>query len=82
MGKIQRCYEKALSAKPTLSGKVEFEWTIKENGSVASVRRAGSTLGEASVATCVAGILKGLKFPRPRGGPVEVKFPFMFQRVP
>jgi len=82
MHKIQRCYEKALISKPNLSGKVEFEWTIKVNGSVTGVRRLGNTLGEASVATCVAGVLKGLKFPKPRGGPVTVKFPFMFQRVP
>ncbi len=82
MGRIQRCYEKALNAKPNLSGKVEFEWTIKVNGSVTGVRRAGSTMGDASVASCVAGILKRLKFPHPRGGPVVVKFPFMFQRVP
>lgn len=82
MHKIQRCYEKALISKPNLSGKVEFEWTIKVNGSVTGVRRLGNTLGEASVASCVARVLKGLKFPKPRGGPVTVKFPFMFQRVP
>lgn len=82
MHKIQRCYEKALIQKPNLSGKVEFEWTIKVNGSVTGVRRLGNTLGEASVASCVARVLKGLKFPKPRGGPVTVKFPFMFQRVP
>ena len=82
IGRIQRCYEQALSSEPELSGRVSFAWTIQPNGSVAGVRQAGGSLGSGRATTCIAGVVRGLRFPRPRGGAVSVTFPFVFQRAP
>lgn len=82
IGRIQRCYEQALSSEPSLSGRVSFAWTIQPNGSVAGVRQAGGSLGSGRATTCIAGVVRGLRFPRPRGGAVSVTFPFVFQRAP
>jgi hypothetical protein len=82
IGRIQRCYEQALSSEPELSGRVSFAWTIQPNGSVAGVRQAGGSLGSGRATACIAGVVRALRFPRPRGGPVSVTFPFVFQRAP
>lgn len=82
IGRIQRCYEQALSSEPELSGRVSFAWTIQPNGGVAGVRQAGGSLGSGRATSCIAGVVRGLRFPRPRGGPVAVTFPFVFQRAP
>ncbi|MEZ4248673.1 MAG: AgmX/PglI C-terminal domain-containing protein [Polyangiales bacterium] len=82
IGRVQRCYEQSLSSEPDLAGRVSFAWTIQPNGSVSGVRQAGGSLGSGRATTCIAGVLRGLRFPRPRGGPVAVTFPFVFQRAP
>lgn len=79
--KMQRCYERALNAKPSLAGKLTYTWTIKTSGSVGTVRNAGNTMGDAGVAKCIAGVIKHMRFPRPKGGPVEVTYPFIFKRA-
>ena len=76
---ILRCYEKRLAQKPGLAGKVSFEWTVKTNGSVRNVREQSSTLNDATVSKCVIGVIKTMKFPRPKGGEVIIVYPFFFQ---
>ncbi len=77
--KILRCYEKQLAKKPGLSGKVTFEWTVKTDGSVRSVSEVASTLNDAATSKCVIGVIKSMKFPKPKGGEVEIRYPFFFQ---
>ena len=78
-GRIQRCYEKQLMrSKKKLSGKITAQWDIKTNGRVAGTRVVLNTLGNAKVASCVLGVIRGLRFPRPKGGSVNVKYPFIF----
>lgn len=76
---ILRCYEKRLARKPGLSGKVSFEWTVKTNGSVSTVREKSSTLNDATVSKCVMGVIRKMKFPKPKGGEVIIVYPFFFQ---
>ncbi len=80
MGRIQGCYETRLLDKPSLSGKVVFTWTIKTNGRVRSARQRSSTLGDAKVSNCVLHVIKKMKFPHPKGGEVEIAYPFIFQQ--
>jgi len=82
IGRIQRCYERALTTNPSLAGQVTFAWTIQPSGSVSGVSQTSSTLSNPAVSTCISGVIRGLRFPQPQGGPVTVAFPFMFQRVP
>ena len=78
-GRIMRCYERALLQNNNLSGRIQYIWTIQPTGRVRGVRQQSSTLSNAAVGNCVAGVLRRLRFPRPQGGAVEVSYPFMFQ---
>lgn len=81
-GRIQRCYERGLASQPNLSGRVVYSWTIAANGRASGVRKASGGLGNANVENCIAGVLRRLRFPRPRGGPVTVSaYPFIFSRA-
>ena len=76
---ILRCYEKQLAKKPGLTGKITFEWTVKTNGSVSSTREVSSSLNDATTSKCVIGVIKSMKFPKPKGGEVIIRYPFFFQ---
>ena len=77
-GQVQSCYERALIANPSLSGKLSLEWTINTDGRVSSTRQKFSTLKDAKVASCIMSRLKTWRFPKPRGGIVIVSYPFNF----
>jgi hypothetical protein len=77
--KIQGCYERALLKKPSLSGQIKFKWTIMGSGKASGVRVQSSSISDAAVAGCIRGILAKLRYPKPKGGPVTISFPFMFK---
>jgi biopolymer transport protein ExbD len=75
--KIQYCYEKELLAKPGLSGTVSTQFFITPNGEVATASGSGV---DPNVASCVAGVIKAIVFPKPKGGGgVQVNYPFTFR---
>jgi len=75
--KIQYCYEKELLAKPGLGGTVSTQFFITPNGNVASSSGSGV---DGNVASCVAGVIKDIEFPKPKGGGgVQVNYPFTFR---
>jgi hypothetical protein len=75
---ITYCYEKQLLVKPSLAGTVLTQFTISGNGAVISVSASG--MGDSSVENCVAGALKSIQFPKPKGGGlVNVRYPFTFR---
>jgi hypothetical protein len=77
LGKIQYCYEKELLAKSNLAGTVSTNFFITPNGNVAQASGAGV---DPSVANCVANVIKGIEFPKPKnGGGVQVSYPFTFR---
>ncbi|MEZ4362320.1 MAG: AgmX/PglI C-terminal domain-containing protein [Kofleriaceae bacterium] len=77
VSKIQHCYEKELLTKPSLAGTVHTTFLITPQGKVASSHASGV---DASVAACIAAVLKTIEFPKPKnGGSVEVNFPFTFR---
>lgn len=75
--KIRYCYEKELLAVPNLQGTVQVQFFIAPSGKVASASGAGVN---ANVASCVAAVIKGIEFPKPKGGGgVQVNYPFTFR---
>ena len=75
--KIRFCYEKQLLAKPGLSGTVQAQFFITPNGTVASSSGSGV---DPEVASCVADVIHGIEFPKPKGGGgVQVNYPFTFR---
>jgi hypothetical protein len=74
---VRSCYERALTAVPSLDGKVSVKFTIGLEGNVPSAAVAQSTVGNEQLESCVVGRMKMLQFPRSRGIAV-VTYPFIF----
>jgi serine/threonine protein kinase len=81
MGAITRCYESRLMNNPTLGGRLVFGWTITTSGGASGVAVRSSTLSDPAVASCISGIIRGIRFPRPEGGSVQISFPFLFRAM-
>jgi outer membrane biosynthesis protein TonB len=80
MHAVQACYERALITSPGLTGKVVFDWTIAMGGGVSTARMVSSTLSSPAVASCILALIRTWRFsPCPIGGPVEVRYPFVFR---
>jgi pSer/pThr/pTyr-binding forkhead associated (FHA) protein len=77
ISKITYCYEKQLLAKPGLAGTVSTQFFITPAGTVATSNANGV---DGEVASCVAGVIKAIEFPKPKGGGgVQVNYPFTFR---
>jgi len=75
--KIEYCYEKQLLAKPGLSGTVNAQFFITPNGNVSNATGTGV---DPEVSSCVADVIQGIEFPKPKnGGGVQVNYPFTFR---
>ena len=78
---FRHCYQRELDdSSGGFSGMVKMNFIIGASGSVtkAGVESADGSL-KRSVRGCISGVIKGIKFPRPRGGGVvEVSQPFSF----
>lgn len=80
MAAVQNCYERALLTSPGLNGKIVFDWTIGPGGGVTGARQAQSTMASPAVASCVLAMIRTWNFaPCPIGGPVVVRYPFVFR---
>lgn len=75
IAKIQYCYEHELLADNALAGTVTVKFVIAPDGSVQAAH--GSGVND-NVASCVAGVVKNINFPRP-DGLVQVNYPFTFR---
>jgi len=77
---IKYCYERGLSAKPDLEGKVAVMFTISPAGEVSAAQIAETSLEESTVESCILQRLQRWKFPHPKGGgEVAVTFPWLFR---
>ena len=79
VGEVKQCYEKGLSKTPELAGRVVINFIISASGDVSSAKVQKTTMGNAEVEKCVAGVIKKIKFPKPKSdGIVIVNYPFVF----
>ncbi len=75
--KITYCYEKELLARPTLEGTVVVQFMIDPQGKVGASEADGV---DKKVSACVAGVIRSIEFPKPKGGGmVKVTYPFTFR---
>jgi len=79
MGRIRWCYESRLLDNPSLSGRLRFAWTVNAAGRVAGVSVQSGDLPDSSVASCIRGVIRGMRFPRPTGGAIRITYPFVFR---
>lgn len=80
IAKINACYESQLRTSPQLSGKLTVSWVINTNGSVSNVRQVLASIKSPALVKCAFKIIKRMRFPKPKGGKVKIKYPFVFQR--
>ena len=77
-GRMVGCYQTGLRTNPALSGRVAVAFAIDREGSVSTVRDAGSDLADPAVTQCVIKSFYSLSFPPPAGGIVTVTYPLTF----
>jgi hypothetical protein len=80
MPAVQSCYERQLMTQPGIQGKIVFDWEIVAGGRVGSARQHSSSMPSPSVSMCVLSLIRSWSFaPCPYGGPVQVRYPFVFR---
>lgn len=77
LAEFRYCYQKELDATDkAASGILVLLFKINSTGGVSSANVTGPTHITSSVKSCVAGVLKGIQFPAPKGGGVvEIRQP-------
>jgi TonB family protein len=76
---VKYCYETGLKRHPRLAGRLKVRFTINPKGRVVSSERLSSTLGNATVESCVLKATRRWVFPAPADGkPLKVVYPFVF----
>jgi TonB family protein len=80
IGHILACYERQLSARKDLGGKVSVKFTISGKGSVETQNITESTMKDSTVEGCILNRVAKWNFPAPTGGTkVIVTYPFLFK---
>lgn len=72
------CYERALRQNPTLEGRLAVAMRIGLQGQVCRASVISDGLGDPAVTTCVLQNLRGMVYPAPKGGCVDVQLPMNF----
>ncbi len=75
---VRGCYERSLQQDSFLRGRVQVAWRVGQGGHVLTARIDESTVGSPAVQRCILDEVTSWAFPRPRGGEVDVVFPFEF----
>lgn len=82
LGNILYCYERQLSADPSLKGKLKVKFEIGAQGRVVSQAVLEKSLYNAKVEGCVLSQVASWNFPKPDGGTkVVVTYPFIFSKT-
>lgn len=75
---LQLCYELALRRNQLLTGKMEWQWRLDSRGIISDLTLLDTEIKDRRMARCVRKKIASWKFPRPKRGSVEVKYPFYF----
>lgn len=77
---LQLCFELALRRNQAAKGNMEWKWQIDTRGKMSGLSLLSSTLKDEELIHCVKTRIAGWKFPKPKGGSVEIRYPFEFER--
>jgi TonB family protein len=82
ISQVRYCYERALSERPALSGRISIQFLINPSGLVQQSMVGQSSMGHPALDRCVADAVRRWTFPAPEGGGyVHVSYPFVFERA-
>jgi TonB family protein len=76
---IMTCYQTALQRGLQIEGRIAMAFVIDENGRVENAYISESTIDDEKLKTCILKRLQSWRFPPPKGGSVEVVYPFVFR---
>ncbi|MCC6214373.1 MAG: AgmX/PglI C-terminal domain-containing protein [Polyangiaceae bacterium] len=77
--RVHACYEAGLARDPALAGRVVVRLTVEPDGRVGRTEpHEPPTLGDPAVVTCIEEVLRGVRFPAPKGGRAVVLVPYEF----
>jgi len=80
---VKQCYEKELTANPTLAGRIMVEFTIAATGQVTGSVVQHSTMDNSRVENCLVQAVGRWQFPKPVGGDIViVAYPFILGPAP
>jgi TonB family protein len=74
---IEACYEAALDRDAEANGIVLVAFTIGTSGEVTAATIEQSDIADRTLHACMRGAVQKWLFPRPEGGSVEVRYPFV-----
>lgn len=74
---VSRCAEEKLQRAPGGLPKVVVEFVVETNGKVHDVAIDGAPPSDAQYGACLVEVVKTLKVPKPKGGPVTIRYPFI-----
>jgi hypothetical protein len=77
---LRLCYEIALRRNQATKGSMEWRMRIDSRGLVSMVDLLTNSLKDDEFVRCIHDRIATWKFPKPRGGSVEVRYPFEFSR--
>ncbi len=75
---LQLCFELALRRNQGLSGTMEWQWRLDSRGKISDIELLTSSIKDRKMIRCVRKKIANWKFPRPRKGSVEIRYPFYF----
>jgi hypothetical protein len=78
---VRACYDRQVEKKRDVSGKLVIRWTIDEMGGTGGILVELNTMHDTAVAECLEVVIRGWRFAKPPGGPVNVALPFTFQAI-
>jgi hypothetical protein len=76
--RFRQCYQTGLNADPSMSGKVVITAKVGPNGEVSGADVSSNTGLSASVASCIANVVKRAQFNPPGGGGSTLNIPVTF----
>jgi hypothetical protein len=77
---LRLCYELALRRNQAAKGTMEWRWLINTTGQITDLDLLQSSIKDDELVKCVHDKIANWKFPKPKGGSVEVRYPFEFYR--
>jgi hypothetical protein len=78
---LRLCYELALRRDKSLAGDMEWRWRIDSRGDISEIELINSSIGDNRMLNCIKSKMGAWRFPPPRRGSVQIRYPFRFSKT-
>jgi hypothetical protein len=75
---LRRCVSEQKARDPDATGTLKMRWLILGDGAVRDVKCLSPEYASGPFASCIAGVVRSIRFPRSATKGQEVTFPFTF----